>query len=330
MTIAAPRAREQYADPAPAPYPTPLPEYGEIDDDSEADDESAPPGIRPADGWPVTGDEEEEAELAPGLVPAAPPPPPEHVVRAAVTSRPAGTRVEWARYYGAFPAAVAVGTAAVALGVAGGVLRHPALYALAGAGAWTIVADVVRVRRAFRAGEVCPAVVVAQRPPLVAVRADLSATGAPGPRPAVKMLHQPLRRLTGGTPIVGTRLAAVATHRPPVRRGTWADFDPTVLRCATTDEVEVGRVTGTLGEQDWRELDDALAQCPSPRRPGLRTLWDDNAHGRRRSRWRWTGPVLATGMLAVAIGLLVWYAQDLKPEVPPDAVPGRVHTDWGR
>lgn len=293
-------------------------------------EESAPRAQRLNEGWDSGAGEVNGIDEEPDFVSAEPLILPSRPGRGAAAANPAATRVEWGRYYRSYPAAFGFGVATVALGLAGGVVKHPALGALAVVGVWALVMDVARVRRKFRVGDVCPAVVVSQRPPVVAVRADLAAAGAT-PRPAVKVVAQPLRWLLGGAPAVGTRLAAVAEYVAPARGGGWRNFDPEILRCATADEVEVGRVTWSIAEQEWRALEGDLAKCPSPARPGLYTLWDENRLGRRRTRWRWVGAVPAVVALGVAIALLAWYMQGHEPAVlPPGTVPGRVHTDWGR
>lgn len=275
--------------------------------------------------WRVGVDELDVAEIPLAVLP----PPPDHIVRTAVATNPAQSRVEWAYYYRCFPAQLAISAGAIALGLAGAASKHPAFLILTAAGALTLLFDVAKVRRKFRIGDVCPAVVVSERPPLVAVRTDLMA-GSTEPRSAVKIVRQPLKRLPNGVPPVGTRLAAVSVYYPPVRDGAWSNFDPEVLCCATTNEVDICRATASLGEQDWHALDESLALCPPTQRPGLYTLWDANARGRKRSRGRWVGNILAVGVLAGAVALLVWYAIEDEPVVSPTSVPGRVHTDWGR
>lgn len=260
------------------------------------------------------------ADLAPSSIPIEAPAP----IGPAAATNLAATRVEWPRYYRSYPAQLVVGLGAILVGMTAAIaLPQPAYLLLAAAGAWYIAWDVSSVKRLFRLGEVRPAVVVSTHPPLIAVSADLRSTAA-SPRPAVKILRQPLKRLHGGIPPVGTQLAAVALP------GDRWQFNPQILRCATADEVEVGRVTGTLGPQDWQELDELLNRCPA-RASGVYTLWDDNALGGRRPYLAWLLWTLAIPILVAAILLpLVFFGPRQKQIPVGSSVPGRVHMDWGR
>jgi hypothetical protein len=289
------------------------------------------PSDHSAGDWddPYDAEEQDEADVAPGLVPAAPPPPPDHVARSAVTPSHANVRVEWWHYYRGFPGQAALGIAVAMLGMVGAVVTHPAYAVVAAFGACALFAEFAGVRCRFRTGQPCPAIVISQDPTLVAIGTDLRTPGGSSAMPAVRILWQPLGRLVGGAPAVGTRLAAVGTYVPPARRGAWSDFDARVVRCATRDEVEVMRVTQLLGERDWEDLE-ALIGRLSARRAGLHTLWDDNRRGRRRTLYKRFAGTLLTLVVIAALVLPLVLVRKPETKLPPGVVPGRVHYDWNR
>jgi hypothetical protein len=123
----------------------------------------------------------------------------------------------------------------------------------------------------FMSGDVCPAVVVSERPWLVAVMADLNATGGLR-KSAVKILGQPLAKMSGGPAAVGMRLATAALYQGPPKGGAWRDFLPEVINCAVTDEAEIQRVMNSISEQEWQALDGFLARIPNTA-PGLYPMW---------------------------------------------------------
>src|SRR5437667_6358329 len=89
------------------------------------------------------------------------------------------------------------------------------------------------VREYFETCDLNPGVVLSHAPDLIAVHADLS-TGF-SPYPVVKVLPHPLRRMTGGRPLIGTRLATIASYRSGRRTDRWADVKPVAVNCATAD-----------------------------------------------------------------------------------------------
>ncbi len=183
-------------------------------------------------------------------------------------SNPGDLRVNYVRYFLAFPdrplvlAAVLLGALALAWWV------HWGFWILAGLAALVNLFFWYGVRMHFRYGCVNPARVVATDPYLVAVVTDLN-TGGGGNWDVVKILRQPLGRMTGGPPALGDRLATVALYRGNVDASHWDDFFPKVVNCVTTDEAEIERVFRSLGPQEWKELDEGLRQVPRPYEPGL-------------------------------------------------------------
>ena len=118
------------------------------------------------------------------------------------------------------------------------------------------------VRAHCARGTLAPALVVSDRPALIAVLGSLD-LGGDDPTPAVKIL--PLPRGLGLA--TGDRLAAVS-----VPRG--ADFLPLALPAVTSDpralQDALRRVTeGGDGVDVWAYLERRLAHLPHPYRPGL-------------------------------------------------------------
>jgi hypothetical protein len=117
-------------------------------------------------------------------------------------------------------------------------------------------------------GAVNPAVVVSTDPYLVAVFTDL--TTEPGEHwPAIKVVRQPLQRMTGGPPALDTRLATVATYFGSDKASHWDDFFPEVVNCLTMDAKVVARVLATILDDEWEKLDEGLKKVPTPYQPGL-------------------------------------------------------------
>ena len=115
-------------------------------------------------------------------------------------------------------------------------------------------------------GNADPAVVVATDPYLVAVLTDMGTTSEG--YPMVKILAQPLKRMTGGPPRKNTRLAAVALYGG-VASDHWIDFFPAVVNCLTTNKRVIAGVMASIPEKEWQALTEALNHVPKPYRPGL-------------------------------------------------------------
>jgi hypothetical protein len=120
-------------------------------------------------------------------------------------------------------------------------------------------------------GDVNPAVVLPTDSYLVAVYTNLSAQ--PGEYwPAIKVVRQPLLRMTGGPPTPDTPLATVATYFGSGKASHWDDFFPEVVNCLTTDAGVVARVQATILDDEWEQLEAGLKQVPTPYKPGLYKL----------------------------------------------------------
>lgn len=133
---------------------------------------------------------------------------------------------------------------------------------LLGAAGRALAREWAQVRAHCAQGTLVPALVVSDRPPLMAVPGGL-ALGTDRPAPAVKILPLP----PGLGLAAGDRLAAVS-----VTRG--ADFLPLALPAVTSDpralDDALRRVTeGGDGADVWAELERRLARLPHPYRVGL-------------------------------------------------------------
>jgi hypothetical protein len=113
--------------------------------------------------------------------------------------------------------------------------------------------------------------VISAEKQLVAVFTDLS-TGE-GDYPAIRILTQPLNKMTGGAPRNQQRLAAVALYEAdPKQSDHWATFHPKVVNCVTTNVESIQRAVGSIPEQDWEEFMGFLERLPR-KTAGLHRLW---------------------------------------------------------
>jgi hypothetical protein len=216
-----------------------------------------------------------------------------------VASNPGRLSVNWFKYYNSFPEGPVVWLLTLGLAVVAGVRLGPvAAVIFVLAAVLLAVRDALLVRAKFAGGDVNPGLVISSTPYLVAVHVDLS-TGGP-PRDAIKIIRQPLARMTGGAPAVGARLATVAVYHGPASGGAWKDVDPTVVNCVTGNAATIARVTGSIPQSAWNTLDRVLARVPG-RDPGLYTTWDGNRSGRPGA----THPVAAAVIVIVLVGGLV-------------------------
>jgi len=130
------------------------------------------------------------------------------------------------------------------------------------------------LRRKFSSGDVCPGVVLAADQGLVAVWTDLKAA-ANIPRPALKILKQPLRKIQIYALQDGMRIACVAEYYGQAQETAWKNFFPEVIPCVVHDESENQRLLEAIPEEQWQALDQGLARIPALN-PGLYRLWGNN------------------------------------------------------
>ena len=129
---------------------------------------------------------------------------------------------------------------------------------------WVQIADY------FRCGCLCPAVVVSPERQLVAVYTDLGSNHES--YPAVRVIRQPMRRMKGGMPPKGTRLAAVALYARGKSTEHWETFNPTIVNCATRNESKIARAMKSIPQDEWDALLNAV-ETISPTRKTLIKLW---------------------------------------------------------
>jgi hypothetical protein len=129
-------------------------------------------------------------------------------------------------------------------------------------------------KQKFWAGGVCPGVVLSARQNLVAVYSDIAASSNV-PRPAIRIVKQPLNRLTPEPAYDGMRVATAALYAGFIKQATWKDFSPEVINCVVQDPEEIARVFNSIQEAEWQALDTLLARLPVTR-PGLYRMWGDH------------------------------------------------------
>ncbi len=201
------------------------------------------------------------------------PPPDTFTLKDSQASNVGGITLQPGIYIRCFPgkcillllAALVVLGVAVGLGMAGQWRALTAWVVFAGGG---VVFAIRRVEEQFRHGDVNPSRVMSLNPPLIAVLADLN-TGAGPARAFVKVVRQPLNRLSGGPLRLGDNVATVALYKGKPEKGVWDDIDPVLTACGTRDEAELQRVLSSITPDQWASLDFALPQIPTPLKAGF-------------------------------------------------------------
>ena len=182
-------------------------------------------------------------------------------------------RVQWLQFFRAFPQP-ARGIAFALILLLSATLRFHWLWAvpLILLLAFSYLA-LRRVREHFAFGNTLPAVIVSQKPPLIAALTDLT-TGL-GHFNTIKVVEQPLAACGLGEAPPGTRVPTVALYTGEGIRGHWDDFFPVLLAAATTKAEAHAQSMASFDEDDWRELEAALQTLPDPITPGLHSIgWD--------------------------------------------------------
>jgi hypothetical protein len=190
-------------------------------------------------------------------------------------SNPGNLEVSLVKYFLCFPLWPSVfvlcclaGAVVVALWPSswtGGIALAPILLAWAQWGA---------TKNSFRKGCVCAGVVVSTDPYLIAVLSNLRFSPDVPERNVIKILPQPLARMTGGPPDPETRLATIAMFQmSPTEQdkasGYFIDFHPKVVNCVTYNQKDIDRVLGSIPVEEWNDLDCGLKEVPRPYQPGL-------------------------------------------------------------
>ena len=191
-------------------------------------------------------------------------------------------RIQWAKYLECFWQEPLVTAVCVGIGIVAFILYDQANKQLVApplaVGIGMLIAVGVVFFRLYQKKEhlwhgcLCPAVVVSQRPFLVAVATDL--TLGHGSYPAVKVIRQPLGQMTGGAPAVGTRLATVSVYYAGDGATRWQDFEPVVINCVTTDEKEIREALDSIPDDEWQLLLAGIRRLGGRFRVGKVTLLD--------------------------------------------------------
>lgn len=156
-------------------------------------------------------------------------------------------------------------------------VKPPAGFVLLLTGAAIAGHQLYMAKHKFFGGDVCPGIVLSAQENLVAVYTDLVAAGGQS-FPAIRILKQPLNRMTGEPAYDGMRVAAAATYCGNVKDSAWKNFEPEVINCVVPDADEIERVLRSISLEKWQALDGWLAHIPVAN-PGLYEMWKMNAAG---------------------------------------------------
>jgi hypothetical protein len=145
----------------------------------------------------------------------------------------------------------------------------PALIVL-GIGLVVPVMSVFTAKQVFAEGDVLPALVIDGDRNLVALLVDLSKGGKP--IWAVKVLRQPLGRVTGGPFETGTRLAFVGLYNAPPSATQWKNVGGYLVNAGTTSGKTIKRVVASITDEQWSRLKKAVRTLEEPYATGLHEL----------------------------------------------------------
>ncbi|MEZ6039119.1 MAG: DUF3239 domain-containing protein [Planctomycetaceae bacterium] len=125
-----------------------------------------------------------------------------------------------------------------------------------------------KVKTHFIAGCVNPAMIFSLDPPLVAVTTDL--TKGSGDYDVIRILPQPLAKMSTGLPEVGEQVATVSLYEDlEESQAHWSNFNPVVVDIVTTDNRHIDRILNSIEDEDWDLLETGLQQIGDWRDPGL-------------------------------------------------------------
>lgn len=185
-------------------------------------------------------------------------------------SNPGQIEVQFVKYWSCFPKWPTIWLLSTLFFLAVGII-FKAVLVLAIICGVLMVLYWTRVREHFRHGCALPGIVLSVEKELVAFCTDLSMGS--GEYPAVRILRQPLSKMTGGPPRKNQRVVGVAVYEPsPDQDDHWATFHPKVVNCVTTDPAAIQECFNSIDEADWQELITYLDQIPR-KTEGLHPLW---------------------------------------------------------
>ena len=184
-------------------------------------------------------------------------------------SRPARLPVRWRTHlwFHPFWPALSVLTALGGLGAALFSRPPTAAWGAILASALFLLLHVDYHRTRCARGMLCPGLVIAEAPRLIAVWTDLS-FHPDSSHPAVKVL--PVPRLPGAFPVgVGTRMAMVTLYREATLAGHWSDCVPAPACQANGLPAVHEELLRRIPETEWAALEAAVLKLPRPFKGGL-------------------------------------------------------------
>lgn len=184
----------------------------------------------------------------------------------------------YGHYVRCFPTRSTTGLAVLAAGIAvlysgGWLVLAVATLALGGI---LLAVDWLSFRRRMARGRLFPAEVVCESPYVVAVWCDVSPRPA-DPRPAIRVLRQPLERMTGGAPALGARLAALVSFAGDPHAERWEKVDAVVVNCCVRGRSAIRDSLAAIGDEQWQKLETGLGQLDRRTALGLFLLGDTAA-----------------------------------------------------
>jgi len=193
-------------------------------------------------------------------------PDPEHVISGTYASNPGQVKISKLKYISSYPKWFWIwhGLLLVSIGLCFWSFGFIPFVLFFIAACWLFWK---RVTTQFRSGCANPGQVVSIDPPLIAAFTNLS-KGVYDTN-IIKILSQPIKKLSTGVPTIGQKIATVALYEDNFPCGEhWSSFDPKPVACVTKNQQAISGVMSTFSAEDWREMDEALLQVPQPYQPG--------------------------------------------------------------
>lgn len=125
--------------------------------------------------------------------------------------------------------------------------------------------------RKAKSGDLNPGVVLQENPMLIGVLADMNKGGGDTEWFALKIQQEKVYGPDGIPLKVGTLIGTACEYgdsKDSESKGRWGDFAPTPINHYTTDAAVIDRALGTLSEDAWAMLEDAVQAIPD-RTPGV-------------------------------------------------------------
>ncbi len=195
--------------------------------------------------------------------------------RGTAASNPGHVRVNWLHTFRSWPlqtAASVMFSMVVGIVTLSSVLQktgRPGIAAIAGLVAGIAMLFMIWIpwSRVMIYGCANPGIVVDAEKGLVAVMTDLDCGGGESFQ-VVKIVKQPLHRMTDGPPENGQRVGTVAGYSGDGSKGHWETFEPCVVGCITRDTKVVERILNSFDDENWQSLKLGLKEVPKPYKTG--------------------------------------------------------------